>query len=189
LSLIVKDSITLIPVDILSEMDAIQAILSRRSIRKFTGGDIPNEKIKALLDAAMVAPSACDQQPWHFIVVKNKETLRHIAGEIPTSGMLARGAAAAIIVCADPSLEVCAGYWVQDCSAATENLLLAAHAMGYGATWCGIYPIDDRVWKLNEMFGVPKQVIPMCIVALGVPAEEKSPVKRYKTERVHAEKW
>lgn len=170
-------------------MDAIQAILSRRSIRKFTGEEIPDEKIRALLDAAMVAPSACDQQPWHFIVVKKKETLRHIAGEIPTAGMLERGAAAAIIVCADPSIEVCAGYWVQDCSAATENLLLAAHAMGYGATWCGIYPLDDRVWKLREMFEIPKQVIPMCIVAIGVPDETKLPVKRYKAERVHAEKW
>jgi nitroreductase len=173
----------------LSEMDALKAIFSRRSIRNFTGAEIPDEKIRELLDAAMVAPSACDQQPWHFIVVKKKETLRHIAGEIPTSGMLARGAAAAFIVCADPSLEVCTGYWIQDCSAATENLLLAAHAMGYGATWCGIYPLDDRVWKLKEMFGVPKQVIPMCIIALGVPAEEKPPVKRYKAERVHAEKW
>ncbi len=103
--------------------------------------------------------------------------------------MLARGAAAAIIACADPSLEVCAGYWVQDCYAATENLLLAAHAMGYGATWCGVYPLDDRVWRLKELFGVPKRVIPMCVVALGVPDEEKPPAKRYTEERVHAERW
>jgi len=106
----------------------------------------------------------------------------------PYTNMLTN-ASIAVIVCADPELQTCRGFWVQDSSAATENLLLAAHALGYGATWCGVYPNDDTVWKIREIFDIPKQIYPLCVIAVSVPAEEKPPANRYKEERVHSEKW
>ena len=169
-------------------MDAIQAILGRRSIRKFTGEKIPEKDVKKFLEAAMAAPSACNQQPWHYIVVKEKETFNKIMEAQPYTKMLEK-ASVAVVVCADPALQTCPGFWVQDCSAATENLLLAVHALGYGATWCGLYPNDDVVWKIRKIFDMPKEVYPLCVVAVGVPGEEKPPADRFKQERVHSEKW
>ena len=92
-------------------------------------------------------------------------------------------------MCAGPELQTCRVFWVQDCSAATENLLLAVHALGYGATWCGLYPNDDAVWRIRELLGLPGQVVPLCVVAVGVPDEEKPPAARYNQDRVHPEKW
>jgi len=166
----------------------MKAILGRRSIRKFTGGAIPDGDVKLFLEAAMAAPSACNQQPWHFVVVRSRETFGRIMEIQPYTRMLEK-AALAVVVCADPELQTCPGYWVQDCSAATENLLLAVHAMGYGATWCGLYPNDDPVWRIRELLGLPKQVVPLCVVAVGVPDEKKPPAGRYNQDRVHQEKW
>ena len=169
-------------------MDALKAILGRRSIRKFTGETVPDGDVKKLLEAAMAAPSACNQQPWHFVVIRSRDTFNGIMRIQPYTKMLEK-ASLAVVVCADPELQTCPGFWVQDCSAATENLLLAVHAMGYGATWCGVYPSDDVVWKMRELLGLPKQVYPLCVVAIGVPDEKKQPANRYNEERVHPEKW
>ncbi|MBE0633220.1 nitroreductase family protein [Candidatus Bathyarchaeota archaeon] len=166
----------------------MKAILGRRSIRKFTGAQIPDEDVKKLLEAAMSAPSACNQQPWHFVVVRDKKTHEKIMEIQPYTKMLEK-ASLAVVVCADPDLQTCPGYWVQDVSAATENILLAVHALGYGATWCGIYPRDDPVWKLRELIGLPKNVVPLNVIAIGVPDEEKPPANRYNEDRVHHEKW
>jgi len=166
----------------------IDIILGRRSIRKFTGGDIPDADIETILKAAMAAPSACNQQPWHFVVSKSKDIHEKIMEIQPYTKMLEK-AALGIIVCADPELQTCPGYWQQDCSAAVENILLAVHAMGYGATWCGLYPNDDTVYEIRELLDLPKQVFPLCVIAVGVPDEEKPPSDRYKEERVHHEKW
>ena len=166
----------------------IDIILSRRSIRKFTGEDIPDADIKTMLEAAMAAPSACNQQPWHFVVSKSKETHEKIMEIQPYTKML-KNAALGIIVCADPELQTCPGYWQQDCSAAVENILLAVHALDYGATWCGLYPNDDRVYKIRKLLDLPKQVFPLCVIAVGVPDEKKPPSDRYNEERVHHEKW
>jgi nitroreductase len=169
-------------------LDALKALLGRRSIRRFTGENVPDEDVKKLLEAAMAAPSACNQQPWHFVVIRSRDTFNGIMQIQPYTKMLGK-ASLAVVVCADPELQTCPGFWVQDCSAATENLLLAVHAMGYGATWCGVYPNDDVVWKMRELLGLPKQVYPLCVVAIGVPDEEKQPADRYSEERVHREKW
>jgi nitroreductase len=166
----------------------MKVILGRRSIRKFTGAQIPDEDVKKLLEAAMSAPSACNQQPWHFVVVRDKKTHEKIMEIQPYTKMLEK-ASLAVVVCADPDLQTCPGYWVQDVSAATENILLAVHALGYGATWCGIYPRDDPVWKLRELIGLPKNVVPLNVIAIGVPDEEKPPANRYNEDRVHHEKW
>ncbi len=169
-------------------MDALKAILGRRSIRKFTGETVPDEDVKKLLEAAMAAPSACNQQPWHFVVIRSRDTFNGIMQVQPYTKMLEK-ASLAVVVCADPELQTCPGFWVQDCSAATENLLLAVHAMGHGATWCGVYPSDEVVWKMRELLGLPKQVYPLCVVAIGVPDEKKQPADRYNEDRVHPEKW
>jgi nitroreductase len=169
-------------------LDALQAILGRRSIRKFTGESIPDKDVTKILEAAMAAPSACNQQPWHFIIIRDKETHEKIVEIHPNSRMLDK-ASIAILVCADLELQTCPGYWVQDVSAATENIMIAVHALGYGATWCGVYPIDERVWGIKELLNLPKNVIPLNVIAVGVPDEEKSPAHRYKIERVHQEKW
>ncbi|HDJ21957.1 MAG TPA: nitroreductase family protein [Candidatus Bathyarchaeota archaeon] len=169
-------------------MKALEAIYSRRSIRVFTGDEVPQEDVEKMLRAAMTAPSACNQQPWHFVVVRDKETHRRIMGVQKYTAMLEK-ASVAIIVCAQPGLEKCPGFWVQDVSAAAENILLAAHALGYGATWCGLYPRDDPVWGVREIIGAPKDVVPFCVIAVGVPGEEKPPSQRYKRERVHFERW
>ena len=169
-------------------LDAMKVILGRRSIRKFTGENIPDEDVKRFLEAAMAAPSACNQQPWHFVVVRDKKTHEKIMDIHPYTKMLEKSSVA-ILVCADPDLQTCPGYWVQDVSAATENLLLAVHAMSYGATWCGVYPSDERVWKVRELLGLPKQVVPLNVIAIGVPDEEKPPADRYNEDRVHHEKW
>jgi nitroreductase len=166
----------------------MKAILGRRSIRKFKGEYIPDEDVKKFLEAAMAAPSACNQQPWHFIVVRDKVTHAKIMEIQPYTRMLEK-ASLAILVCADPDLQTCRSYWVQDVSAATENILLAVHGMGYGATWCGLYPNDDPVWKIRELLGLPKNVVPLNIIVIGVPDEEKPPSNRYNEERVHHEKW
>ncbi len=166
----------------------IDIILSRRSIRKFTGEDIPEADVKTMLEAAMAAPSACNQQPWHFVITKRKETHDKINEIQPYTGMLKK-AALGITVCADPELQTCPGFWQQDCSAAIENILLAVHAMGYGATWCGLYPNDDIVYKIRELLELPKTVFPLGVIAIGVPDEEKPPSGRYKEDRVHHEKW
>ncbi len=169
-------------------MDAMQAILGRRSIRRFTGEDIPDQDLRILLEAAMSAPSACNQQPWHFVVVKSKETFTKIIEAQHYTQMLEK-ASMAVIVCADPRLQTCPGFWTQDCSAATENLLIAVHALGYGATWCGVYPNDDVVWRIRGILNIPKDVFPFCVVAIGVPDEEKPPANRFKQDRIHSEQW
>ena len=125
-------------------MDITEAIVSRRSIRKYTTEPVSDEDIEALLNAAMHAPSAVNEQPWHFVVVKDQETLAAIPQISPTAPMV-KNAPVAIAVCADKDLEKFPGLWVQDCSAATENMLLAATARGLGAAWTAVYPFEDRV--------------------------------------------
>ncbi len=169
-------------------MDALQAILTRRSVRAFTAQPVSPERITQLLEAAMQAPSACNQQPWQFIVITDRKTLDELPAIHPHAEM-SRQAALAIIVCGDLSLETCKGYWAQDCSAATQNLLLAAHALGLGAVWTGIYPVEDRVAAFRKRFGLPDHVIPLCLVPIGYPAEPVEPVSRYKPERIHANGW
>ena len=166
----------------------MKAILGRRSIRKFTGEKVPEEDVKKFLEAAMAAPSACNQQPWHFVVIEDKKSFNKIM-EIQPYTMMLEKASHAIVVCADPELQTCPGFWVQDITAATENLLLAVHALSYGATWCGIYPNDNPVWGIRELLSLPKNIMPLNVIAIGVPDEEKPPSNRYNPERVHHEKW
>ncbi len=169
-------------------MDAIEAMLTRRSIRKYTADKVSDEVVEKLLEAAMAAPSAGDQQPWHFIVIRDRATLDKIPKLHPYAQM-AKEAPVAIVVCADARLAKYKEYWPQDCAAATQNLLLAAHACGLGAVWCGVYPNEERMNPFRELLGIPEGVFPFSLIAVGHPDEKKPPVDRYDTLRVHVDRW
>jgi len=169
-------------------MDAIQAILTRRSIRKYTSQSINDWIIQDLLKAAMSAPSAGNQQPWHFLVIKERRILDEIPKFHPYSNML-RSAPAAILICGDERLEVHRGYWIQDCAAATQNMLLAAHALGLGAVWLGVFPNPDRVAGVRKVVDLPHDIIPFALISMGYPAEQKPPAQRFDLNRIHYEQW
>ncbi len=166
----------------------MNAIFNRRSIRKYTKQEITEEVIEKLLRAAMAAPSAANEQPWHFVVIKDKDTLYNIPRFHPYSQML-KEADCAIVVCGDLVLETCKGFWVQDCSAATENILIEATDLGLGAVWLGVYPDKDRVKPVQNLLGLPETVIPLSIIALGYPTEIKTPNDRFNAKRIHRDKW
>jgi nitroreductase len=170
-------------------MEAMKAILTRRSIRKYTRAPITQKMREKLLRAAMSAPSAGNEQPWHFVVVDDHKVLDEIPRYHAYSQML-REAPLAMVVCGDLLLQKVEGqWWVQDCSAATQNLLIAAHAMGLGAVWLGVYPREERVDGIRKLLGLPENVMPLSIISIGYPAETKAPGDRYEPSRVHHNKW
>lgn len=166
----------------------MNAIFTRRSIRKYTGQPIPKETIEMLIKAGMAAPSAGNEQPWHFVIIKDREKLQGVTKFHPYAQML-KEADCAIAVCADLSLERYQGYWVQDCSAATQNILLEAEDQGLGAVWLGIYPSEERVQGLKELLGLPENVTPLSLISIGYPAEKKAPANRFDASRVHYDQW
>jgi nitroreductase len=166
-------------------MDALTAILSRRSIRHYTSLPISSGIITQLLEAAMNAPSACDLQPWHFILIDDRQTLDAIPGFHNNAAMLPE-APAAILVCGEPGLS---RSWQQDCSAACQNVLLAAHALGLGAVWLGIYPREHRVNPMRSLLGIPEEIVPMALIAFGCPGENQPPRNRFNQERVRHNRW
>jgi len=169
-------------------MEALEAILTRRSVRAFTPEPVSPEDLETILSAAMHAPSACNQQPWHFIVIDSRERLNALAEQHPHAQMLLQ-APLAVIVCGDSSLETCPGNWAIDCSAAMQNLLLAAHARELGGVWVGIHPIEERVKSISQFLGLPKFAVPLCLAAIGHPAEPLPKVERFKPERIHKNTW
>jgi len=169
-------------------MELMEAILTRRSIRKFKNKPIPNEILDELLRAAMQAPSAGNRQPWHFVIITERGKLDKISDFHPYSKML-KEAPLAILICAKVETDKYCDYWVQDCSAATQNLLLAAHGLGLGAVWLGIYPIQERVSGIKDLLNLPPDVVPLSLNAIGYPNEVKKPEDRYNKEKIHYEKW
>lgn len=169
-------------------MDAIEAILTRRSIRKFKQGSIHEETVRVLLEAAMNAPSAGDEQPWQFVVIDDRAVLDEIPLFHPHTAMV-KHAPLAILICGDNSLEKYKGFWVQDCSAAVQNLLLAAHALGLGAVWTGFHPMEDRVQGMQRLLGLPAHVIPLALVPLGHPDQPAGRRDRFREDRIHHNRW
>ncbi len=165
--------------------EIIDIILSRRSIRQFTDEPLDHETLILLLKAAMSAPTACNSQPWEFIVVTEKETLDCIRSKL----LFARyNAPAAIVVCGNMDIannSAAREYWVQDCSAATENILIAAAGMGLGAVWIGLYPYPSKIKPLAEALGIPDNMIPLSMVYVGHPAEHKEPRTQYDEHKVY----
>ncbi len=165
-------------------------LFGRRSIRVYAPGEVTDAQVQSLLEAAMAAPSAVAKDPWRFVVIRHPQTLARIAAALPNGQMLAT-AAVGLVVCGD--LEAAhdrqLSYLLQDCSAAIENLLLAAHALGLGACWLGVHPREDRIRKLSQLLRLPPSVIPVAGVALGRPGEVKEPRTRYQPAYVHREQW
>ncbi len=170
------------------EPPALCAIFNRRSIRHYRKENIPRDAIETLLRAAMAAPSAGNQQPWHFIVIDDRNILDQVPAIHPHSNMILE-APVAVLVCGDPTLEKHKGYWVQDCSAAVENLLIEVQVLGFGAVWLGVYPREDRVDGLRRLLGIPEHVIPFALVPIGYPSVYKPPADRYNTERISRNAW
>ena len=165
-------------------------IFGRRSIRAYTSAAVSPETVTKLLQAAMAAPSAVAKDPWRFVVIRSRQTLTRIAAELPNGQMLA-SAAVGIAVCGD--LEVThdrqLSYMLQDCSAAIENLLLAAQILGLGACWLGVHPREQRVKAVKELLSLPPSVIPVACVSIGYPAEHPQARTRFNADYVHLESW
>jgi nitroreductase len=168
-------------------MDAMQAILTRRSIRKYTSDPVSDELIGELLKAAMAAPTATGDA-WRFVVVRDRNKLESVLNFHPHAQMLKK-AAAGILVCGDPTAEIREGRWPLDCAAATENMLIAANALGLGACWVGIYPVEERMSGMRELLGIPDHIMPVSMVSVGYAAEKKAPPARFKPELIHYDRW
>ena len=168
-------------------MDAMEAILTRRSIRKYTKQPVPDEVVKELLEAAMYTPSAGNRQPWCFVVISDSKILNEIPRYHSYSQML-KEAPVAILVCYDSDLQL-GEYGVQDCSAATQNILLAAHAKGLGAVWLGLNLTEPRITAIKNLLSLPEQIIPVSLISIGYPAEQKPQPDRYRADRVHYNQW
>ena len=168
----------------------IDNLFARRSIRSYTDRDVTKDQIRTLLEAAMAAPSAGNRKPWHFVVVRDAETRQQIAASHPHAKMVTQ-APVCIVPCGQPSLSFAdrPGFWIQDLSAATENLLIAAAGVGLGTVWCGVHPVAERVEEARRILGIPEDVVPLCYIAVGYPGEEKEPRTQYDEERVHWERW
>ncbi len=164
----------------------IDAILARRSIRSYTDEPVSEEHITAMLEAAMSAPSGMNRKPWHFVVVSERERLDRLGATTKSWGML-KEAPLAVVVCGDPGISE--KYWDQDSIAALENLLIAVSMLGLGGVWLGCHPNPERVGPVREILGIPAPVVPIAVLSIGHPAEEKEPRTQYDEERVHRNGW
>lgn len=166
----------------------MEVLFGRRSIRKYTDKNVSDENVETLLRAAMAAPSAGNEQPWEFIVLRDKTIMEEITKVHPYSKMLLN-TNVAIIVCGDVSKERFKGNWALDCSAATQNILLAAQDIGLGSVWLGVYPDNERVEAVKNILNLPSNVIPLSIVPIGYPDEKKDSQDRFDKTRIHNERW
>lgn len=166
--------------------NTLETIMTRTSIRSFTDKAVSADTIELLLRAGMAAPTAVNLQPWHFVAVNDRAKLDELGGNGRQSKML-QEATLAIVVCGnmEKALEGPGqAFWIQDCSAATENILLAAHALGLGAVWTGCYPIEERVAMVSQVLGLPEHIVPLCVIVMGYPNENPEPKDKWKPENV-----
>lgn len=166
--------------------DLVDTILRRRSIRKYTLDNVVEGDIKVMLEAAMAAPSASNRKPWHFIVVTDRRTLDNLGKAHPYGKMLLE-APLCIAVCGERGISP--KFWVQDCSAAVENILLAATALDLGAVWLGVYPRENRVRAVRKILKIPDPIVPLNLISIGHPGEKKEPRTQYNQSRVHQQHW
>ncbi|MDR1672931.1 MAG: nitroreductase family protein [Bacteroidales bacterium] len=169
-------------------MEVLNSILTRRSIRKYTDETISREKMEELIRYGMYAPSAHNRQPWHFVLLNDKNVCEKILEFHPYAKMLS-SAQWGIAVCGDETEALSPEYWPVDCGAATMNILLAAHGMGYGAVWLGIYPREERISAMQELLGLPPHVHTFSIISVGVPYQETATPDRFRRGRIHLNKW
>lgn len=169
-------------------MEALEAIFTRRSIRKYLQDPVSDDELRILLKAGMLAPSANNGQPWHFIVVNKRSLLNAITEFHPWSKMLLE-APLAIIVCAYVPRDKLYDMWIQDCAAASQNILLAAHAIGLGGVWLGVHPRQERVSGVVKLFNLSEEIKPFSILVIGHPSEKAESVDRFHHEKIHINRW
>lgn len=178
-----------------TDMDNSQVVmenlLTRVSVRSYTDQPVEEKHVREILKAGMAAPTAGNKQPWKFIVVNDPVILRELGDVLPYAKMTA-SAPVAIVACGDLN-NVFDGegreYWVQDLSAATENMLLAAHAMGLGAVWTGVYPVSDRVETVQRVLNLPREIVPLNVIPVGHPKESMPPKDKWKDEHIRYNQW
>lgn len=171
-------------------MTPIENIMTRASVRQFTNRPIGKDTLETIVKAGMAAPTAVNKQPWDFVVVTERAVLDSLQAHHPYSNLAT--ATAAIIVCGNMEKAMEGdgqAYWIQDCSAATENILLAAHSLGLGAVWCGVYPMQERIAPVKETLKLPSYVTPLNIIAMGFPASEPQPKDKWNQSNVHYQQW
>lgn len=169
-----------------AEQAVLDNIATRTSVRDYEARPVEKEKIEKMLRAAMAAPTAMNKQPWHFVVVDQRNVLDALAGANPYAKMLKK-APLAIVACGNTDKMIEGGgrdFWIQDASAATENLLLAAHAMGLGAVWTGAYPSEERCISISKVLSLPDNLIPLNMIVVGYPAEHPQPKQKFKEENI-----
>ena len=172
-----------------SSASALDVIMTRTSIRAFTGEPVSKDMLETILKAGMAAPTGMNAQPWRFVVLTDQDKIKEIFGTGFRSEMYTT-AGAVIVVCGEAETDGRPNmFWYEDCSAAAENILLAAHALGLGAVWTAGYPAVDRTAPVSEALGIPSNVLPLCVIPMGVPAENPEPKDKWKPENIHWEKW
>jgi nitroreductase len=169
-------------------MEIREAILNRRSIRKYKDQKISKENLDEILKAAMYAPSAMNLQAWHYIVIEDNTVLVETIKSIPYAEML-RQSAAAILVCGDSSAEKNESWLLQNCSAAIQNILLSAYGLGIGSCWIAIHGMDDVYKNVRAQFKLPENIVPVALISLGYPDEEVKAEERFKEEKIHYNNW
>ncbi len=169
-------------------MGKMDSISTGRSIGEYSGKRVSDDLVKKLLQSAIASSSAGNRQPWEFIVVRDRNRLIEITQVHQYSQML-KEADVAIMICGDESREKDDGYWIQDCATITENILIAAEELGLGAVWLGVYPNEDRVESIKNIFNIPQSVIPLAIVSIGYHVEDKEPASRYIEDKIHYDIW
>ena len=171
--------------------DTLKTIFARKSVRAYKNEPVPRETLEMLVRAGMAAPTAVDKRPWEFVVVTDRAVLKQLAEALPYAKMADR-AAAAIVVGGDVRKQwggMESDYWIMDCSAATQNILLAAESLGLGAVWTAVYPEDSRVRAVRQILGIPSHVVPLNLIPVGVPAGRDRPKDKYDPKQVHWNKW
>jgi nitroreductase len=168
-------------------MDALEAIFTRRSVRKFTDQPVSDDAINQILKAAMSAPSATGKKPWHFIVIKDKEILSKIP-KVHPHAQASTLANLVIIPCADPKLAH-KNFWPLDLAAASQNILLAVRALDLGAVWCGVYPDEERMAAIRNLLKIPDDIMPLCVIPIGHTEVEQKAKDCFMLDRIHHETW
>lgn len=173
-----------------SPMDVFTALKTRRSVRAYAKDDISEKDMKTILQMAMLAPSAANEQPWDFVVIRNRDILAK-AAEINHYAAYAKHAPAAILLCLNGQKEKIKGMAILDMGMCAENLMLAAHGLGIGSVFTGIYPMEDRMKAFRELCGLPKDVTPIGMIVLGYPKikGEREADDRYNEKAIHKDKW
>ena len=163
----------------------LENIAERKSVRKYLNKSVEEDKIEAMVKAGMAAPSGMDRRPWEFVVVTDREALDSMAAKLPYAKMLTN-APLAIVVCGDTTRS---SYWYLDCSAATQNVLLAAEALGLGAVWTAAYPYEDRIDVVRQNTGLPENIVPLCVIPIGYPDGPQKAKDKFDPQRVHRNKY